>query len=133
MTMFNREEPDLLDRKLQKISDCNLRCHGQSRTPLRSCSRTHTLDVYQPRTAGFGRDGFARCAERLHSTEKRLTKQASIIDTQTEYGDLLVIEATGLTDIATGGAMFTTRAQMRGVMGELTNGSLRDIDEIASL
>lgn len=45
----------------------------------------------------------------------------------------LFIEATGLTDVATGGAMLATRAQMRGVMGELTNGSLRDIDEIADL
>lgn len=29
--------------------------------------------------------------------------------------------------------MLATRAQLRGVMGELTNGSLRDVDEIAEL
>lgn len=92
----------------------------------------HALDVYQPRTAGFAKT-IRQMRRKTAFDGKALTKQASIIDTQTEYGDLLVIEATGLTDIATGGAMLATRAQMRGVMGELTNGSLRDIDEIANL
>lgn len=92
----------------------------------------HALDVYQPRTAGFAKT-IRQMRRKTAFDGKALTKQASIIDTQTEYGDLLVIEATGLTDIATGGAMLATRAQMRGVMGELTNGSLRDIDEIADL
>ena len=89
----------------------------------------HPLDVYQPRTAGFAKT-LRQMRRKTAFDGKSLTKQASIIDSQTEYGDLLVIEATGLTDVATGGAMLATRAQMRGVMGELTNGSLRDIDEI---
>ena len=92
----------------------------------------HPLDVYQPRTAGFAKT-LRQMRRKTAFDGKSLTKQASIIDNQTEYGDLLVIEATGLTDVATGGAMLATRAQMRGVMGELTNGSLRDIDEIADL
>ena len=90
------------------------------------------LDVYQPRTAGFAKT-LRQMRRKTAFDGRSLTKQASIIDSQTEYGDLLVIEATGLTDVATGGAMLATRAQMRGVMGELTNGSLRDIDEIADL
>ena len=64
----------------------------------------HALDVYQPRTAGFAKT-IRQMRRKTAFDGKALTKQASIIDTQTEYGDLLVIEATGLTDIATGGAM----------------------------
>ena len=74
------------------------------------------LDVYQPRTAGFAKT-LRQMRRKTAFDGKSLTKQASIIDSQTEYGDLLVIEATGLTDVATGGAMLATRAQMRGVMG----------------
>lgn len=69
----------------------------------------HALDVYQPRTAGFAKT-IRQMRRKTAFDGKALTKQASIIDTQTEYGDLLVIEATGLTDIATGGAMLATRA-----------------------
>ena len=50
------------------------------------------LDVYQPRTAGFAKT-LRQMRRKTAFDGKSLTKQASIIDSQTEYGDLLVIEA----------------------------------------
>ena len=52
----------------------------------------HPLDVYQPRTAGFAKT-LRQMRRKTAFDGKSLTKQASIIDSQTEYGDLLVIEA----------------------------------------
>ena len=45
----------------------------------------------------------------------------------------MVIDMGGMTDVCTGGALLALRAQMRGVQGELTNGCLRDADEIAAM
>lgn len=133
MTMFNKEERTYWIENYKKFPTANI-SDAMDNLGLRSgvVLGLHALDVYQPRTAGFAKT-IRQMRRKTAFDGKALTKQASIIDTQTEYGDLLVIEATGLTDIATGGAMLATRAQMRGVMGELTNGSLRDIDEIADL
>ena len=39
----------------------------------------------------------------------------------------------GIQDVCTGGALLALRAKSRGVSGELTNGCLRDADEIAEL
>ena len=52
----------------------------------------HPLDVYQPRTAGFAKT-LRQLRRKTAFDGKSLTKQASIIDSQAEYGDLLVIEA----------------------------------------
>ena len=52
----------------------------------------HPLDVYQPRTAGFAKT-LRQMRRKTAFDGKSLTKQASIIDSQAEYGDLLVIEA----------------------------------------
>ena len=52
----------------------------------------HPLDVYQPRTAGFAKT-LRQMRRKTAFDGKSLTKQASIIDSQTEYGDLLIIEA----------------------------------------
>ena len=52
----------------------------------------HPLDVYQPRTAGFAKT-LRQMRRKTAFDGKSLTKQASIIDSQTEYGNLLVIEA----------------------------------------
>ena len=133
MTMFNKKERTYWIENYKKFPTANI-SDAMDNLGLRSgvVLGLHALDVYQPRTAGFAKT-IRQMRRKTAFDGKALTKQASIIDTQTEYGDLLVIEATGLTDIATGGAMLATRAQMRGVMGELTNGSLRDIDEIADL
>ena len=132
MTMFNKEERTYWIENYKKFPTANI-SDAMDNLGLRSgvVLGLHALDVYQPRTAGFAKT-IRQMRRKTAFDGKALTKQASIIDTQTEYGDLLVIEATGLTDIATGGAMLATRAQMRGVMGELTNGSLRDIDEIGN-
>ena len=132
MTMFNKKERTYWIENYKKFPTANI-SDAMDNLGLRSgvVLGLHALDVYQPRTAGFAKT-IRQMRRKTAFDGKALTKQASIIDTQTEYGDLLVIEATGLTDIATGG-MLATRAQMRGVMGELTNGSLRDIDEIADL
>ena len=46
---------------------------------------------------------------------------------------MLVIDMSGITDVCTGGALLALRAKTRGVSGELTNGCLRDADEIAAL
>lgn len=131
--MFNKEERTYWIENYKKFPTSNI-SDAMDNLGLRSgiVLGLHPLDVYQPRTAGFAKT-LRQMRRKTAFDGKSLTKQASIIDSQTEYGDLLVIEATGLTDVATGGAMLATRAQMRGVMGELTNGSLRDIDEIADL
>lgn len=131
--IFNKEERTYWIENYKKFPTSNI-SDAMDNLGLRSgiVLGLRPLDVYQPRTAGFAKT-LRQMRRKTAFDGKSLTKQASIIDSQTEYGDLLVIEATGLTDVATGGAMLATRAQMRGVMGELTNGSLRDIDEIADL
>ncbi len=131
--MFNKEERTYWIENYKKFPTGNI-SDAMDNLGIRSgvVLGLHPLDVYQPRTAGFAKT-LRQMPRKTAYDGKALTKQASIIDSQTEYGDLLVIEATGLTNVATGGAMQATRAKMRGVMGELTNGSLRDIDEIADL
>ena len=49
-----------------------------------------------------------------------------------EPGDLLVISMSGIMDVSTGGDLLALRAQLRGVQGELTDGCLRDTDDIAA-
>ena len=116
--MFNKEERTYWIENYKKFPTSNI-SDAMDNLGLRSgiVLGLRPLDVYQPRTAGFAKT-LRQMRRKTAFDGKSLTKQASLIDSQTEYGDLLVIEAT---------------AQMRGVMGELTNGSLRDIDEIADL
>lgn len=64
---------------------------------------------------------------------KNKARQAGIIDKETAPGDLLVIDMGGVMDVCTGGALLALRAKTRGVTGELTNGCLRDADEIDAL
>ena len=116
MTMFNKEERTYWIENYKKFPTANI-SDAMDNLGLRSgvVLGLHALDVYQPRTAGFAK------------TIRQMRRKTAF------DGKALTKQATGLTDIATGGAMLATRAQMRGVMGELTNGSLRDIDEIADL
>ena len=118
--IFNKEERTYWIENYKKFPTSNI-SDAMDNLGLRSgiVLGLRPLDVYQPRTAGFAKT-LRQMRRKTAFDGKSLTKQASIIDSQTEYGDLLVIEATGLTDVATGGAMLATRAQMRGVMGELT-------------
>lgn len=131
--MFNKEERNYWIENYKKFPSGNI-SDAMDNLGLRSgvVLGLRPLDMYQPRTAGFAKT-LRQMRRKTVFDGKSLTKQASIIDSQTEYGDLLVIEATGINDVSTGGAMLASRAQMRGVMGELTNGCLRDIDEIADL
>lgn len=131
--MFNKEERKYWIENYKKFPSGNI-SDAMDNLGLRSgvVLGLRPLDMYQPRTAGFAKT-LRQMRRKTVFDGKSLTKQASIIDSQTEYGDLLVIEATGINDVSTGGAMLSSRAQMRGVMGELTNGCLRDIDEIADL
>ena len=46
---------------------------------------------------------------------------------------MLVIDMAGIQNVSTGGALLALRAKTRGVSGELTNGCLRDADEVAEL
>ena len=118
--IFNKEERTYWIENYKKFPTSNI-SDAMDNLGLRSgiVLGLRPLDVYQPRTAGFAKT-LRQMRRKTAFDGRSLTKQASIIDSQTEYGDLLVIEATGLTDVATGGAMLATRAQMRGVMGELT-------------
>ncbi|MCI8512798.1 MAG: hypothetical protein HFE83_12540 [Lachnospiraceae bacterium] len=92
----------------------------------------HPLEQKQPKAAGFAltvRQVYRRTA--YDGTNQAC--QAQIIDTKTAEGDLLVIDMSGIMNVSTGGALLALRARMRGVMGELTNGCVRDADEIAAL
>lgn len=90
------------------------------------------LESHQPRTAGFART-IRQQRRQTPWDGQNLAKQGNIIDTRTEPGDLLVIDMDGITDVATGGDLLSLRAKLRGVTGELTNGCLRDADEIAAM
>ena len=83
----------------------------------------HPIDPSQKRAAGFART----ILQKRRSTPwdgVNLAKHGKVIDDKTEPGDLLVISM--------GGNLLALRAQLRGVQGELTDGCLRDIDDIAA-
>lgn len=92
----------------------------------------HALDSKQPKAAGFALT-IQQMRRRTVYDGKNLACQGGIIDTETVEGDMLVIDMGGAMDVCTGGALLALRAQLRGVSGELTNGCLRDADEIAEL
>ena len=96
MTMFNKEERTYWIENYKKFPTANI-SDAMDNLGFRSgvVLGLHALDVYQPRTAGFAKT-IRQMRRKTAFDGKALTKQASIIDTQTEYGDLLVIEATGL-------------------------------------
>ena len=95
-------------------------------------SGLHPLESDQPRTAGFAFTIRQKRRKTVYDG-KSLARQGGIIDKEIEPGDLLVIDMDGMTDVCTGGALLALRAQIRGAAGELTNGCLRDADEIAAL
>ena len=95
-------------------------------------SGVHALDPKQEKAAGFALT--IRQARRSTAYDgKNQARQGGIIDTETKPYDILVIDMAGIQDVCTGGALLALRAKMRGVTGELTNGCLRDADEIAEL
>lgn len=95
-------------------------------------SGVHALDPKQKKAAGFALT--IRQARRSTAYDgKNQARQGGIIDTETKPYDMLVIDMAGIQDVCTGGALLALRAKARGVAGELTNGCLRDADEIAEL
>lgn len=92
----------------------------------------HAIDPKQEKAAGFA----LTIRQALRSTAydgKNQARQGGIIDTETKPYDMLVIDMAGIQNVSTGGALLALRAKTRGVSGELTNGCLRDADEIAEL
>ena len=96
MTMFNKEERTYWIENYKKFPTANI-SDAMDNLGLRSgvVLGLHALDVYQPRTAGFAKT-IRQMRRKTAFDGKALTKQASIIDTQTEYGDLLVMDRTGV-------------------------------------
>ena len=90
------------------------------------------VEPTQPRAAGFALT-IQQMRRRTAWDNKNLARHSRIIDTETAPGDMLVIDMGGITDVSTGGDMLALRAKLRGVSGELTNGCLRDADEIAAM
>lgn len=91
----------------------------------------HPIDPSQKRAAGFART----ILQKRRSTPwdgVNLAKHGKVIDDKTEPGDLLVISMGGIMNVSTGGDLLALRAQLRGVQGEMTDGCLRDIDDIAA-
>ncbi len=60
-------------------------------------------------------------------------RHAQVIDGILESGDMLVIETGGIADVTTGGGLLALRAKMKGAAGFVTDGSLRDLDEIEDM
>lgn len=92
----------------------------------------HALEPSQPKTAGFALT-IRQMRRKTAFDGKNQARQGGIIDQETQPGDMLVLDMAGMTDVCTGGALLALRAQIRGVSGEVTNGCLRDADEIAAL
>lgn len=90
------------------------------------------LNTAQPPAAGFALT-IRQTRRRTPWDGKNLARQGAVIDGQAQAGDLLVIDMGDITDVCTGGAILALRAQMCGVTGEITNGCLRDAEEIAEL
>ena len=87
----------------------------------------HAIDPKQEKAAGFALT--IRQARRSTAYDgKNQARQGGIIDTETKPYDMA-----GIQNVSTGGAFLALRAKTRGVSGELTNGCLRDADEIAEL
>lgn len=92
----------------------------------------HALEPSQPQTAGFAFT-IRQMRRKTVFDGKNQARQGGIIDQETQPGDMLVLDMAGMTDVCTGGALLALRAQIQGVSGEVTNGCLRDADEIAAL
>ncbi len=90
------------------------------------------LSLDQRRAAGF-----ARTIKQMHRKQsaegKSLARHSKVIDEGLNPGDMLVIDVGGRTDVCTGGGMLALRAKIRGAVGYVINGCLRDLKEIIDL
>lgn len=92
----------------------------------------HPIVADQPCTAGFART----VLQKRRETEwdgVNLAKQGRVIDEQLEKGDILVIATNGIHDVSTCGDLLALRAAMRGAQGLLTDGCIRDVDEMIEI
>lgn len=104
----------------------------QLSVPLGVIQGLHELDPNQKRAVGFAVT--VKQMERHQAAEgKNLATHSRVIDMQLEYGDLLVLDVGGRTDVCSGGALLARRAKMQGASGFIVNGCLRDIREIRKL
>lgn len=100
--------------------------------PVRVIEGLHPVSPTQRPAVGFAVT--VKQMQRHQAAEgKGLATHSKVIDTQLQYGDMLVIDVGGRTDVCTGGALLARRAQQRGASGYLINGCLRDVREIAAL
>ncbi len=100
--------------------------------PVRHPEGVWPLEPGQPKAAGF--------AVTMEQKPRRgafdgttLAKQARVVDENIGEGDLLVISASEVRVCCTAGGMQAMRMKMQGAAGILTDGSLRDADEIAGM
>ncbi len=100
--------------------------------PCRVPAGVWPLNPGQPRTAGFA----VTMEQKPRGTPfdgKGLARQAAVIDENLGEGDLLVISAADVRICCTGGGLQAMCMKKKGVSGLLTDGSLRDLDEIAEM
>ncbi len=64
---------------------------------------------------------------------ENLTRHGKVIDEDVQPGNLIVIDTGGVTEVSTGGSIQMLIAKSHGATGYLTNGCLRDVDEIAEI
>ncbi len=127
------DEKERLQKEYEKIPTGNLSDAMDSLGLRRGAVLGfHPLEPSQPRAAGFALT-VKQMRRRTAYDGKNLARQGGIIDQESQPGDLLVIDMNGITDVCTGGAILALRASMRGTVGELTNGCVRDADEIAEM
>lgn len=100
--------------------------------PLGVIQGLHALDPNQRQAVGVAVT--VKQMERHQTAEaKNLATHSKVIDGQLEYGDFLVLDVGGRTDVCSGGALLARRAKMQGASGFIVNGCLRDIREIGKL
>ena len=100
--------------------------------PLKVVYGLHQLSSEQSRSVGLAVT--VKQMEKYQSgTTTNLATHSRVIDTQLQYGDLLVLDVGGRTDVCSGGSLLVRRAKEQGASGFIVNGCLRDLREIQTL
>ena len=92
----------------------------------------HPIQADQPRTVGFAHTVLQKRREKEWDGVN-LAKQGRVIDEVLGEGDLLVISVNGIREVATCGGLLALRSLMKGAQGLLTDGCLRDVDEMIEI
>lgn len=126
------ERMELLER-LSQIPTGNLAdAMYNLSVPIRTVDGIPPLQRGQRRVAGYAftiqqamrKDPFA---------QPGLVQHLDVIDNVLKEGDLLVFDIGGQRNVCATGALFSRRAKMRGAVGFLVNGCMRDLDELDKL